>query len=177
MLSVSLSTPTSHHGLLLFAMLLVTLMLAIEARRYRFFDVYRARVRLLERSYFAQVFDPDAAPREDWSKLLAADLRKPLFQIRFRVALSRRLKRNYCWMYLILLLAWILRISSARLQAPGEKLDFLQTFGEILGNASLGPVPGGGVVAMVALFYAVVVIATLRKESPTGELAHGNVHV
>jgi uncharacterized membrane protein len=30
---------------------------------------------------------------------------------------------------------------------------------------------------MVALFYAVVVIATLRKESPTGELAHGNVHV
>src|SRR3978361_829626 len=44
MLSVSLSTPTAHHGVLLFAMLLVLLLLRIEARRYRFFDFYRARV-------------------------------------------------------------------------------------------------------------------------------------
>ena len=49
MLSVSLSSPTAHHGVLLFAMLLVLLMLSIEARRYRFFDVYRARVRRLAR--------------------------------------------------------------------------------------------------------------------------------
>ena len=59
MLSVSLSTPTSHHGVLLFAMILVLLFLVIEARRYRFFDVYRARVRLLERQYFARLFVPD----------------------------------------------------------------------------------------------------------------------
>ena len=45
MLSLSLSTPTAHHGVLLFAMLLVALLLMIEARRYRFFDVCRARVR------------------------------------------------------------------------------------------------------------------------------------
>src|SRR6476659_5257608 len=43
MLSVSLSTPTAHHGILLFAMLLILLLLVIEARRYRFFDVYRNR--------------------------------------------------------------------------------------------------------------------------------------
>ncbi|MDT8265835.1 DUF2270 domain-containing protein, partial [Roseomonas sp. DSM 102946] len=55
MLSVSLSTPSAHHGVLLFAMLLVLLLLVIEARRYRFFDVYRARVRQMERHYFAQV--------------------------------------------------------------------------------------------------------------------------
>ena len=45
MLSVSLSTATAHHGVLLFAMMLILLLLWIEARRYRFFDVYRARVR------------------------------------------------------------------------------------------------------------------------------------
>jgi uncharacterized membrane protein len=44
-LSLSLSTPTAHHGVLLFAMTLVLLLLWIEARRYRFFDVYRARAR------------------------------------------------------------------------------------------------------------------------------------
>src|SRR4051812_14561134 len=35
MLSVSLSTPTAHHGVLLFAMVVVLLLLWIEARRYR----------------------------------------------------------------------------------------------------------------------------------------------
>ena len=60
MLSVSLSTPTAHHGVLLFAMVLVLLLLVIEARRYRFFDVYRNRVRRLERNYFAQIFAPEA---------------------------------------------------------------------------------------------------------------------
>jgi uncharacterized membrane protein len=39
MLSVSLTTPTAHHGVLLFAAVLVLLLLAIESRRYRFFDV------------------------------------------------------------------------------------------------------------------------------------------
>ena len=49
LLSVSLSTPTAHHGVLLFAMLLVALLLYVEARRYRIYDVYRLRVRLFDR--------------------------------------------------------------------------------------------------------------------------------
>lgn len=51
MLSLSLSSPQSHHGVLLFAMLLVFLLLFIESLRYRFFHVYRSRVRLIERNY------------------------------------------------------------------------------------------------------------------------------
>ena len=34
MLSISLSTPTAHHGVILFAMVLVLLLLVIESRRY-----------------------------------------------------------------------------------------------------------------------------------------------
>lgn len=49
MLSISLSSPDSHHAVLLFAMLIVYILLVIEARRYRFFHVYRCRVRMLER--------------------------------------------------------------------------------------------------------------------------------
>ena len=66
MLSVSLSTPNAHHGVLLFAMVLVLLLLSIEARRYRFFDVYRTRVRRLERNYFAQVFAPRPDAEDEW---------------------------------------------------------------------------------------------------------------
>src|ERR1041385_2314287 len=66
MLSVSLSTPTAHHGVLLFAIILVLLLLVIESRRYRFFDVYRARVRRLERQYFAPMFAPATETDAGW---------------------------------------------------------------------------------------------------------------
>ncbi len=108
MLSVSLSTPSAHHGVVLFAMLLILLLLVIESRRYRFFDVFRARVRRLERSYHAHVLCPAANPAEDdWARVLADDLRKPMFRISQGQAFARRLRRNYIWMFLILLLAWL----------------------------------------------------------------------
>ena len=72
MLSVSLSTPNAHHGVLLFAMLLILLLLWIEARRYRFFDVYRARVRQIERNYFAEIFEPEPQLRTHWASRLAS---------------------------------------------------------------------------------------------------------
>src|SRR4051795_6097021 len=81
MLSLSLSTPTAHHGVLLFAMLLVALLLMIEARRYRFFDVYRARVRRLERNYYAQILAPETQVEDGWARSLGEDLRRPLFLI------------------------------------------------------------------------------------------------
>src|SRR5690606_9203813 len=102
LLSVSLSTPTSHHGVLLFAMLLITLLLLIEARRYRFFDVYRARVRQLERFYFAEILNPRGTLALDWAAPIAKSLRNPEFMISYSDAACRRLRRNYCWMYLIL---------------------------------------------------------------------------
>jgi uncharacterized membrane protein len=42
----------------MFAMVLAFFLLMIESRRYRFFDVYRSRVRRLERNYYAKLFDP-----------------------------------------------------------------------------------------------------------------------
>ncbi|RYE82604.1 MAG: DUF2270 domain-containing protein [Hyphomicrobiales bacterium] len=51
--------PPAHHGLVLFAMIIVMLLLGVEARRYRFFDVYRMRVRQFERHYFGQFFGPE----------------------------------------------------------------------------------------------------------------------
>lgn len=177
MLSVSLSTPSAHHGVLLFAMLLVLLLLSIEARRYRFFDVYRARVRRLERNYFAQVFSAGPLPSADWMRALAEDLRKPQFHTTRMSALSRRLRRNYIWMYLILLLAWVLKITSPKLQQEGVAFDFIQSLRDIVQSASLGPIPGLAVIVVVALFYGWLVFVTLRSTDASGELAHGDVHV
>jgi len=59
MLSITLATASAHHSVLLFAMVLVYLLLHIESRRYRFFHLFRTRVRLLERNYYSCFFDPE----------------------------------------------------------------------------------------------------------------------
>jgi uncharacterized membrane protein len=179
MLSVSLSTPTAHHGVLLFAILLIMLLLTIEARRYRFFDVYRTRVRLLERNYYAQILAPvpDLDMDIGWTRILGDDLRRPIFLIGLPEAMSRRLRRNYCWMFLILLLAWLIKITSGKLQPGAGNAEFAFSFADCLHNAALGPLPGWLVLAAVATFYGWVLYASLRRYVGTGELAHGDVHV
>ena len=177
MLSVSLSTPTAHHGVLLFAMLLVALLLLIEARRYRFFDVYRARVRRLERNYYAQILAPVPEAESDWTRVLGEDLRRPLFLISLRDAVSRRLRRNYCWMFLVLLLAWLLKIASPKMQPGADHADFVLSVREVADNAALGPLPGWLVLAAVLGFYGCLLYLTLRRSERGGELAYGDVHV
>ena len=103
MLSVSLSTSNAHHTVLMFAMVLAFFLLMIESRRYRFFDVYRSRVRRLERNYYAKLFDPGVQAEQDWQRIMAADLRAPTFVMSMAEAVSRRLRRNYIWIFLILL--------------------------------------------------------------------------
>ncbi len=71
------STPTSHHGVLLFWMMLITPLLPIEARRYRFFDIYRARVRKLEWGYFCSNSAPNGEPKVDWAIATAKSSQQP----------------------------------------------------------------------------------------------------
>ncbi|HYZ32413.1 MAG TPA: DUF2270 domain-containing protein [Crenalkalicoccus sp.] len=177
MLSLSLSTPTAHHGVLIFAMVLLFLLLLIEARRYRFFDVYRARVRKLERGYYAQIFCPDQVADPDWARRLGEDLRKPRFLISLSAAMARRLRRNYIWLYLVLLAAWVLKISSARLVMEEVEADPSKPVPWVIQNLAFGPVPGWLVLALVAAFYISLVYLTFRESEASGELAHGEVHV
>ncbi|WP_105382177.1 DUF2270 domain-containing protein [Neorhizobium alkalisoli] len=177
LLSVSLSTSSSHHGVVLFAMLLISLMLLIEARRYRFFDVYRARVRKLERHYFAQALDPQADLKPDWAAGIAKSLRNPCFLISYREALFRRIRRNYVWMYVILLFAWLLKISTPKLLPNEPKTDVVFSVSEAVNNAALGPAPGWSVIAVIAFFYAAILYAAIHREPDDGEFAHGEVHV
>jgi uncharacterized membrane protein len=178
MLSVSLSTPTAHHGVLLFAMLLVFLLLVIESRRYRFFDVYRSRVRLLERNYYAHVFAPRAmVDLSQWLSQLGDDLRLPRFSVSLTQAMSRRLRRNYCWLFLILLLAWLLKTTAAMLQPEGGRVEFIQSTAEFMRNAAIVSLPGWAVLIGVLLFYGWLFYVMFRYRKIEGELVYGEVHV
>jgi uncharacterized membrane protein len=177
MLSVSLSTPTAHHGVLLFAMILVLFLLVIESRRYRFFDVYRARVRLLERQYFARIFSPMGEAGDAWMRGLSDDLKRPVFLMSRGLAFSRRLRRNYVWMFLILLSAWLLKISSPKLSADGSPRHFVDSVSEWANAAAIGPLPGWMVLMSVGAFYGWIIYSALRRYAGEGELAIGDVHV
>ena len=170
MLSLSLSARDAHHGVLLFAILIVFLLLTIESRRYRFFHVYRGRVRLIERNYYARIFAAqEPADPVLWMAQLAEDLRFPRFTISLNQAMARRLRRNYGWIFLILLFAWLLKTTSARLQPSAAS--------EMLHNAAVGSVPGAVVIICLTAFYSWLLYLMLSHREAEGELAYGEVHV
>lgn len=175
-ISLSLSTPTANHSVVLFAMLLITLLLMIEARRYRFFDVYRSRVRLLERHYFATAIGGKGEPNESWTEHLATSLRSPRFNISLLAAMTRRLRRNYIWMYLILLLAWLLKISTPLSQPEGVHLGWRETLLNMLSSAAAGPVPSVVVIIGLTLFYIGLGWMVLQTDYVV-EANAGQVHV
>src|SRR5688572_3702353 len=174
MLSISLASEQAHHSVLLFAMLLIYVLLMIEARRYRFFHVYRARVRLLEQEYFAPLFAPDPDGKHTSLASLGADLRLPCFSVTLMPAMSRRLRRNYCWIFLVVLLAWLVKTTSA--VADGHT-RFVNTMSEFLDNAAIGAIPGAVVVAGIAGLYAWLIFVMLRFDLDEDELGPGQVHV
>jgi uncharacterized membrane protein len=91
--------------------------------------------------------------------------------------MSRRLRRNYGWMFLILLLAWLVKITSPKLQPAASASEFAFSFRDVLDNAALGPLPGWLVMGVVAAFYGWIAYAIRRRYEHAGELAHGEVHV
>ena len=174
MLSVSLSTSNAHHSVLMFAMVLAFFLLMIESRRYRFFDVYRSRVRRLERNYYAKLFDPSVKAEEDWQSIMAADLVAPTFVMSMAEAVSRRLRRNYIWIFLILLGAWALKVT---FPSFGGESPAALTFHDWIRNAGVGHVSGWVISAIIVVFYGWIVVAALRTYGRRGELAHGDAHV
>jgi uncharacterized membrane protein len=177
MLSVSLSSPQSHHGVLLFAMVLIFLMLHIETRRYRFFHVYRSRVRLIERNYYVRIFSPrDMIDITHWMNQLGEDLRLPRFTITSTQAMARRLRRNYIFLFLILLLAWLLKTTTSVLQASGNA-GIVRSTSELFKNASIGYVPGWLITILIFSFYSWLFYIMVRHREAAGELAYGEVHV
>lgn len=98
-----------HWGILL-GLFLAYVLLFTEARRYRHYDVWRGRVRVLEEMFLAKFFDRDMEIDEKWGEVLAEDLRNPQFKITWQEAVKRRLKRVYIWIILIFTIAWIGKI-------------------------------------------------------------------
>jgi len=140
--------------------LLVSVFLLFEARRYRYFNVWRARARLLETDFYAPMITGNGARLDSgWTDLLAQDYVHPRYHISFARAIGRRLRRTYAWIFVIQAIAYY-----GKLAIHPEPLT---TLAELWERAAIGPIPGGLVIAAGVLFHggwAVFALITLRIE-------------
>ena len=109
--TVAFSFKSVPHLIFFFNLAIVAIMLWIEARRYRFYDAFRARVRMLEAHFLTPVLLREEPKLEgNWRKLVAEDLLVPAFKVSMFESIGRRLKRNYAFIATIILSAWTTKI-------------------------------------------------------------------
>jgi uncharacterized membrane protein len=160
-----LSDATRHHGVILFTLGLLGVFLFIEARRYRYYELWSYRTRLMENEFFAAMLVPPFAPAPTWAEALADSLRHPQFTIGIWEALGRRLRRNYLAIFCVMLFVWVFK----NLSQPTT----IRTWDEFVARASIGPLTGPLVLALVAIFFVGIIglaIATLGLQQATGEV-------
>jgi uncharacterized membrane protein len=110
-ITIAFSNAGVPHLIFFFNLAIVWIMLWIEARRYRFYDAFRARVRMLEAHFLVpMVMENHHLLQGEWKKLVCEDLILPSFKISMFEAVGRRLKRNYVFIFLLIMIAWVMKI-------------------------------------------------------------------
>ncbi len=133
LLSFTFSRDDHTHGTVLLGVFITLQFLTLEARRYRFFDVWRNRVRMIEENFYGPILTRDlSSPTSHWGNLVASDLLRPRFKITFLQAFRARLKRNYWFLFCILFAAWFIKIQP----------ETANTYDSWLHAMSIGPMPG-----------------------------------
>lgn len=134
-LSITFSTSTASPLPLVLVGFLILFFLMLESRRYRYFNVWRARARWMERHLYAPMLDDgDLHMEEGWQQTLARDYREPRYHIGFFRAVGRRLRHNYIWILMIQTIAYFGKITIH--PTPVASID------ELWERAAVGPVPG-----------------------------------
>jgi uncharacterized membrane protein len=164
-LSFAFTQAQGSHIVILLNVLLVTTFLIMEARRYRYYELWASRVRLMETDFYAAMLVPPFHPSPDWAESLAESLLTPHFPISSWEAIGRRLRRNYLWIYAIVGLAWV-----ANLWLMPTPVNDLPHFIE---RAAIGGLSGQIVLALVALYFLALgffALLTLNLRQASGEV-------
>jgi uncharacterized membrane protein len=120
---------------------------------------------ILNADFYAAMLVPPFHPSPDWAETLAESLLQPSLPISMWEALGRRLRRNYMWIYLVLLGAWVLKIA----QHPTT----IYTLPEFIERAHIGILPGEVILICAVIWYVLLLILgllTLPLRSTSGEV-------
>jgi uncharacterized membrane protein len=159
-LSFGFSNKEITHFVIVLATIIVTCFLFIEARRYKYYHLWRWRVDLLNENFFAPIISPGTPPLiSDWRKKLADDLQNLRFKITFWGAFGKRLRRNYSWLFTVLALCWITKVLIHPLPA--------ENFTELVIRAAIYHLVPGWIVVISGLVFnsalLAIALATIKK--------------
>ena len=127
------SKEASALPLILIGMLL-GVFLGLEARRYRYFNVWRARARYMETHLYVQILSGERGADGSWRRVLAQDYLHPRHHISFVRAAGRRIRRTYIWIIAIQTSAYLGKIAIHPQVAAH--------LAELVDRAAIGPIPG-----------------------------------
>jgi uncharacterized membrane protein len=167
---IALSVVFSSAGNSPLPLVLVTLMslvfLSIEARRYRYFDIWRTRVRILETGMYVPILRGEGVRIDDgWNLELAKDYQNLRFHISFLEAVGRRLRRNYSFMFGVQAVSYVAKICIH--PTPIGSLE------DLWQHAAIGPIPGQLVLLFGFLFHAglfALAVWTLKGQRAAGRV-------
>lgn len=161
-LTWAFSNRSNPHYIILIGIAVLTVFLTVEARRFRGYDIWRSRVRSLQENVFAYALDPSQGVVDaDWREHLSRDYRQPKMKIGFEESIAHRLRRVYFMLYVLLLVAWLIRVTGF----AGRPWPT---------SARIGAVPGTAVTGLVAIFYLLLIVVAFRpREWHVDREVHG----
>lgn len=144
-LSITFAAPAASALPLVLVGVLLLFFLILEARRYRFFNVWRARCRWMETHFYAPMLhDGDLHLEDDWQKTLAEDYWRPDYHVSMIVAVGRRVRSTYLWILMIQGLAYLGKL----IVHPEPAISVAQVYE----RAGVGPISGGTMVGLGVLY-------------------------
>jgi len=165
-LSVAFSNPTNSPLPLVLVALMALVFLVIEGRRYRYFDIWRTRVRLMEVSMYVPLLRLEGVQVDSgWNEALARDYERLHFHISIWEAVGRRLRRNYSFLFAVQAVSYVAKICIH--PTPIKSLP------ELWEHASIGPLPGQIVLTIGFLFHAGLIalaVLTLKGQQAAGRV-------
>lgn len=170
-LTFAFSSVDNPPVVLIFNTLLVLLFLFIETRRYRYYELWTNRVRIMEQNFYVGLLSPPFMPHTDWAEKITDSLKNPRFPIGIAEAFGRRYRRNYAPIFLIMAFSWIVKIAIH----PTE----VSSFGEFMQRASFGPLSGWVMLAVGMAVHGILIgigLFTVGLHDSTGEVVSPASH-
>lgn len=163
-LSVTFSSREASPLPIVLVSLLLAVFLIFEGRRYRYFDIWRTRVRDFETSFYGPILRGQGIRVDNrWNEIVADDYSGLYFHISLLEAMGRRLRRNYSWIFGVQVISYWSKLAIH--PTPMTSLD------ELWVRSAIGPLPGQVVLSLGAAWYLALIalaVVTLRNQKAVG---------
>ena len=158
MITFSFGAPEAAHVVLLLSLAFDVIFLLMESRRYQVYDLWRRRFRSLNQFLVAPVLRDGGEPSEDAIRAgldaVAEDLGGTVPHLSLVQAIGYRIRRNYGFLFIIVLLAWLLKLA-LHPTAAGD-------VGEMARRAAIGAANAEVVIGSVIAFLLIALVLALR---------------